>query len=140
MLWVAIGALAGLVALPAITYASTVQSGSVMMVEGPPSGLPAAENKQPEIRPMTDGEKAATGCGISTTAAMGTVYAIGPTEFVMLVVGGLIVPSSSSVLFVGLLGTVASMACGAGAAITPAVLWGWRQLGSQSSQNGAAAP
>ena len=89
---------------------------------------------------MTDGEKAAAGCVISTVATMGTVYAIGPSEFIMVVVGGLIVPSSSPVLVVGLLGTIASMACGAGAAITPAVLWAVRQWGDQGGQKAAAAP
>jgi hypothetical protein len=58
---------------------------------------------------------------------MGAVYAVGPSEVIMLVVGGLIVPSSSSVLFVSLLSTMASMACGAGALATPAVLWAVRQ-------------
>ena len=72
---------------------------------------------------------------------MGVVYALGPSEFVMNVVGGLIVPSSHPVLFVGLLSTIASMACGAGAAFTPAVLWGWRQVSRPPAdgQAGAAA-
>ncbi len=114
-----------------------VLTGPVRAASVPPDGSAvAAADQPPAIRAMTDTEKAAAGCVISSVATMGVVYAIGPSEFVMNVVGGLIVPSSSSVLFVGLLSTIASMACGAGAAITPAVLWGWRQLGHHEEPQG----
>ena len=128
-----LGALAALLVLSGPVRAATVASEGTMVV---------AENtadQPPAIRAMTDGEKAAAGCVISTVATMGTVYAIGPSEFIMVVVGGLIVPSSSPVLFVGLISTIASMACGAGAAITPAALWVWRQLGDPGDQGGQKA-
>lgn len=136
----ALGALAALmVPIGPVQAASVAQPGPVAVAA---SAAPA--DQPPPVRTMTDLEKAAAGCVISSVATMGVVYAIGPSEFVMTVVGGLIVPSSSPVLFVGLVSTIASMACGAGAAFTPAVLWGWRQLGSQSEppgvgQHGAAA-
>ncbi len=131
----ALGALAALLVLSGPVRAATVASEGTMVI----AEDTAAAGQPPAIRAMTDGEKAAAGCVISTVATMGTVYAIGPSEFIMVVVGGLIVPSSSPVLVVGLLGTIASMACGAGAAITPAVLWAVRQMGGQDDQGGQKA-
>ncbi|MEI7608718.1 MAG: hypothetical protein WCJ64_15175 [Rhodospirillaceae bacterium] len=131
----ALGALAALLVLSGPVRAATVASERTLVI----AEDTAAGDQPPAIRAMTDGEKAAGGCVISTVATMGTVYAIGPSEFIMLVVGGLIVPSSSPVLFVGLVSTIASMACGAGAAITPAVLWLGRQIGGSGNQKGAAA-
>ncbi|MEI6557166.1 MAG: hypothetical protein WCO00_02075 [Rhodospirillaceae bacterium] len=132
--FLALGALVALLVLSGPVRAATGAAGGTMVLaeESAPADQP------PAIRAMTDGEKAAAGCVISTVATMGTVYAIGPSEFIMVVVGGLIVPSSSPVLFVGLLGTIASMACGAGAAITPAVLWFGRQFGDQGGRQAAA--
>ncbi len=128
----ALGALAALLVLSGPARAATKALDGTMVV----AESLATTDQPPPIRAMTDGEKAAAGCVISTVATMGTVYAIGPSEFIMVVVGGLIVPSSSPVLFVGLISTIASMACGAGAAITPAVLWGLRQMGA-SGDGGA---
>ena len=101
------------------------------------AGAAPAAAQTPPIRPMTDVEKVSAGCVVSSVGTMGVVYAIGPSEVVMVVVGGLVVPSSSAVLFVGLLSTIASMACAAAAAFTPAVLWGWRQM---SSMEGGSQP
>ena len=123
-----LGALAALIALTGPVRAAG------MVAEAPALVVEAAA--PPPVRAMTDLEKAAAGCVISSAATMGLVYAIGPSELVMTVVGGLIVPSSSPVLFVGLISTIASMACGAGAAITPAVLWGWRQVNTPDAQAG----
>ncbi len=128
----ALGALAALLVLGGPARAATMASEATMVV----AESSAASDQPPPIRALTDGEKAAAGCVISAVATMGTVYAIGPAEFIMVVVGGLIVPSSSPVLFVGLISTIASMACGAGAAITPAVLWGVRQMGGQGDAGG----
>ena len=135
----ALSALAALLVLGGPVQAGTVGSTETIVVA---DGSAPAGDQPPAVRAMTDGEKAAAGCVISAAATMGTVYAIGPSEFIMVVVGGLIVPSSSPVLLTGLLGTIASMACGAGAAITPAVLWLGRQIGGsddQSGQKGASA-
>ncbi|MEI6986001.1 MAG: hypothetical protein WCK65_07730 [Rhodospirillaceae bacterium] len=117
--------------LAVILSLAVVQAGSAYAATGAitVAELPAtvaAGIHVPAIRLMTDGEKQATGCILSATAAMAATYAIGPSEMIMLVVGGLVVPSSSQILFIGLMGTMASMACGAGALITPAVLWALR--------------
>jgi hypothetical protein len=108
-----------------------------------PGGAAAGEaltgDSLPAIRPMTDGEAQAAGCVVSSVAAMGATYAIGPSEFIMLVVGGLIVPSSTPVLLVSLLSTMASMACSAGALITPGVLWAWKQAADQPGEQTAVS-
>ena len=128
----ALGALATLlVPIGPVRAATVAPEGTVPVAQGP-----APADQPPPIRPMTDGEKAAAACAISTVGTMGVVYAIGPSEVVMTVVGGMIVPSSSPVLFVGLISTIASMACGAAAAFTPALLWGWRHLGFQEEKHG----
>lgn len=95
-------------------------------------------DQAPPVRPMTDDEKASAGCVVSAIASLGIVGVIGPTEFVMTVVGGLLVPSSTPVLIVGLISTIASMTCGLGATLTPVVLWGWRQFGTDARQSGMA--
>lgn len=130
----------GLMALGAVAALLVLTAPARAADAAPAATVPVADGQPPAIRAMTDGEKAATGCVISAAATTGLVYAIGPSEFVMVVVGGLIVPSSSPVLFVGLISTITSMACGAGAAITPAVQWGWRQVAAQDDQQAAAAP
>lgn len=123
--------LVGLAMLAATLFAAApagaATGGAQALAEAQILSAPGAKDALPPIRPMTDGEKQAAGCILSSTATMTATYLAGPAEVIMLVVGGLIVPSSSSVLFVALMGTMASMACGAGAAITPAVLWALRK-------------
>jgi hypothetical protein len=132
---VTLGALAAVLALsvPAEIAAAATEA-PAMVVRGA-----AAVDLPPPVRPMNDDEKAGAGCVISAVAGMAIVGAIGPTEFIMTVVGGMLVPSSTPVLLVGLVSTVASMTCGLGATLTPVVLWGWRQLGYQDGQVGATA-
>ncbi len=132
---VAIGALVALLALsvPAEIAAAATEAPGMAVRSMAPVDLP------PPIRPMDDDEQAGAGCVISAIAGMAIVGAIGPTEFIMTVVGGMLVPSSTPVLLVGLVSTIASMTCGLGATLTPVVLWGWRQLGLQDGQIGATA-
>ena len=114
-------------ALFAAAPANAATGSAQALAEAQILSAPRAKDDLPPIRPMSDGEKQAAGCILSSAATMSATYLAGPSEVIMLVVGGLIVPSSSSVLFVALMGTMASMACGAGAAITPAVLWALRK-------------
>jgi len=135
------GVLAAALVLAGPAWAATgsvAPAGAMVVAEGPAPDASGAGDQPPAIRAMTDGEKQAAGCVISATGTMAATYAAGPSEIIMLVVGGLIVPSSSEVLFIGLMSTMASMACGAGAAITPAVLWAARQLGDSGQQAAAA--
>lgn len=118
--------------------------GVVMTVQAAPrvSDENRVEDAQaPAIRPMSDGEQQSAGCIVSAAAAMGATYVAGPSELVMLVVGGVIVPSSSSVLFLSLMGTMASLACAAGATITPLVTRVWRESHQeQGAADAAGAP
>ena len=91
-------------------------------------GLAAGADPVPEIRSMTDAEQQSAGCLLSATAAMGAAHVVGLSEVIMLVVGGLIVPSSSSMLYLTLMGTMASLSCSAGATVTPLVTRVWREL------------
>jgi len=84
---------------------------------------PSAADQPPPIRPMTTLEKMAAGCVVSGGGALTATYVIGPSELIMLLMGGMVVPSSSSVLLISLIGTMTSVACGAGAQIEPLVEW-----------------
>jgi hypothetical protein len=119
---------------PALAATGAVVPDGVITVA---EGQEAAGDQPPAIRAMTDGEKAAAGCVVSGAGALAATYAAGPSEVVMLMMGGLVVPSSSAVLFISLIGTMTSVACGAGAAVTPAVLWAWRQTGDVGQQASA---
>jgi hypothetical protein len=45
----------------------------------------------------------------------------------MLIVGGLVIPSSSSILFLGVFGTIAAAGCTIGSLATPATAWLYHQ-------------
>jgi|GEM_PF-4757870 len=83
------------------------------------------------VRPMTDQERVSAMCVLGATAGMTATYLVGPSEVIMLVVGGMVVPSSSSILFLSLFGTVAAAGCTIGALATPATSWLSRHLGTQ---------
>lgn len=139
----AVGVLATALVVTGPGWAATgamAPGGALTLAEAPAADAPASADQVPAIRPMTDGEKQAAGCVISGVGTMAATYAIGPSEMIMLIVGGLIVPSNSEALFISLMATMASMGCGAGAAITPAVLWAWKQtdqIGQQAAVIGA---
>lgn len=76
-----------------------------------------------DFRPMTEEEKNSAVCVAGATAGMTASYIAGPSEVIMLVVGGLVVPSSSSILFWGLFGTIAAAGCAIGELVTPATSW-----------------
>ncbi|CAK0741328.1 conserved membrane hypothetical protein [Gammaproteobacteria bacterium] len=75
------------------------------------------------FRSMTDDEKNSAMCVFGATTGMTASYIAGPSEVIMLVVGGLVVPSSSSILFWGLFGTIAAAGCTIGGLATPATSW-----------------
>jgi hypothetical protein len=80
-------------------------------------------NTSQSIRPMTEEEFVSSMCVLGATAGLALTYMVGPNEIIMLVVGGVVVPSSSSVLFVSLFGTMAAAGCTLGATSTPAISW-----------------
>lgn len=75
------------------------------------------------LRPMTEDEFTSSMCVLGATAGLALTYMVGPNEIIMLVVGGVVVPSSPSVLFVSLFGTMAAAGCTIGGASTPAISW-----------------
>jgi hypothetical protein len=90
----------------------------------------SSEKSAPEVakgnfnfRPMTDAETGSAMCVLGATAGMTASYMVGPSEVIMLVVGGVVVPSSSSILFWGLFGTIAAAGCTIGELATPAASW-----------------
>jgi hypothetical protein len=76
---------------------------------------------------LSDGEKAALGCGIAATGAMAATYAAGPSEITLLWGGGMLVPSGSVMLGLALLGQIGASFCAIGAVATPTVLWAYDQ-------------
>ncbi len=80
------------------------------------------------IRPMSDGEVTSAYCVGGATTGMAAAYAAGPSEVIMLIVGGMVVPSNSSVLFLGLFGTIAAAGCTIGAVAQPAFSWLYRHI------------
>ena len=72
---------------------------------------------------MSDGEKAAMGCGIAAAGGLAATYIAGPSEITLLWGGGMLVPSTSIMLAVALLGQIGASACAIGAVATPTVLW-----------------
>jgi hypothetical protein len=77
----------------------------------------------PLFTPMSDAAAMGVGCFAATTSSLAAAYAMGPTELMMLVTGAVIVPTTSSLLFIALGGILGAGACGVGAALTPSVLW-----------------
>ncbi len=75
------------------------------------------------IRPMTDTEFTSAMCILGATAGMAITYMAGPNEIIMLVVGGVVVPSSPTILFWSLFGTMAAAGCTIGSTSTAAISW-----------------
>jgi hypothetical protein len=79
---------------------------------------------------MSDGEKAAAGCGVAAAGSLAATYAAGPSEIALLWGGGMLVPSGSLMLAVALLGQIGASACAIGVVATPTVLWAYDQSGN----------
>lgn len=81
------------------------------------------KNNDSLLTPMSDAAAQGVGCLAMTTAGLTMAYAMGPTELMMLVTGAVIVPSSSSLLFIALGGILGAGTCSVGASLTPSVIW-----------------
>lgn len=75
------------------------------------------------LRPMTAAEFASAMCIMGASSGLSLTYMLGPNEIIMLVVGGVVVPSSPSILFLSLFSTMAAAGCSIAAASTPAISW-----------------
>ncbi len=77
---------------------------------------------------LSDATKQGIGCLVTSGAAVtyATIWA-GATESLMIAAGGLLVPSMSPTLWLGLASTVVAATCALGATATPVVLWAIEQ-------------
>ena len=89
---------------------------------------------------MSDGEKAAMGCGVAATGALAATYIAGPSEIALLWGGGMLVPGNSIMLAVSLLGQIGASFCAIGAVATPTVLWAVDQSSKLFAQMPGLAP
>ena len=77
---------------------------------------------------LSDATKQGVGCLVTSGASLAyATFAAGATESLMLVAGGLLAPSASPTLWLGLTSTLVAATCAMGAAATPAVLWAVEQ-------------
>jgi hypothetical protein len=88
---------------------------------------PNSASTEWHLRPMNDAEFASAMCVVGATALMAATYIAGPNEVIMLVVGGVVVPSSPTILFWSLFGTMAAAGCTIGATSTAALSRLYRQ-------------
>jgi dolichol kinase len=110
--------------LLAVTLLFSVQVGDAIASDiSLGKSVPAVARERFNFRPMTDEEKSSAMCVLGATTGMAASYIVGPSEVIMLVVGGVVVPSSSSILFWGLFGTIAAAGCTIGELTTPATSW-----------------
>lgn len=81
---------------------------------------------------LSEATQGGIGCLVASSAAMAASLWAGPSETVMVAAGGLLVPSATTPLLVGLTATVVVASCGVGTAATPALLWFAEQIGITS--------
>jgi hypothetical protein len=101
----------------------SVGMSGVQAADTPPESVAVDVKEGFKFRAMTDEERNSAMCILGATTGMAASYAVGPSEVIMLVVGGVVVPSSSSILFWGLFGTIAAAGCAIGELATPATSW-----------------
>lgn len=107
----------------AVTLLMSVEMVGVQAAGAPPEPAQVVVKEGFKLRAMTDEERDSAMCILGATTGMATSYIVGPSEVIMLVVGGVVVPSSSSILFWGLFGTIAAAGCAIGELATPATSW-----------------
>ncbi|CAK0746475.1 conserved membrane hypothetical protein [Gammaproteobacteria bacterium] len=108
--------------IAAFTLGTVIGGGSAAWAAAP-SMESAAPQDTALFTPMSDAEAMGAGCFVAGSASLAAAYALGPTELMMLATGAVIVPSSSSLLFLALGGILGAGVCGVGAALTPTVMW-----------------
>ena len=77
---------------------------------------------------LSDATKQSIGCVVTSGSALSyAVFWAGASESLMIVAGGLLAPSMSSTVFLGLTSTLIGSTCALGAGLTPLVLWAAEQ-------------
>lgn len=88
------------------------------------SGVTAAADAAAGSGGLSDATKQGIGClATSGATVVYTTFWAGATESLMIAAGGLLVPSMTPTLWLGLASTVVAATCALGATATPAVLW-----------------
>lgn len=84
-----------------------------------------------EVRPLSDSERQAFGCLWGTGAGVLATVTGGPTETILIIAGGALVPTNPIVLWMALSGTVLAAMCASSALAAPGVvrLWNYYYLG-----------
>ncbi|MBI1205962.1 MAG: hypothetical protein GC191_01600 [Azospirillum sp.] len=115
----------------ALAQTSAVSPPSVAVAPAPgelPGNLVVAEAPAAKThRPMGEGEWQGVGCLVSGGGTLAWSVLAGPSETIMLIGGGLLVPSGSWVLMYSLLTSIAATGCAVGAVATPTVMWAYDQ-------------
>jgi hypothetical protein len=94
-----------------------------------PAPVRAEEQAGDQNAGLSDATKGGIGCLVTSGAMISAALAAGPSELLMVAAGGLLVPSRTSALLMGLTGALLGATCSVGIAATPAVLWFTEQAG-----------
>ncbi len=135
--------------LPALALALVMLAGAGAARAATDSATPPAAEATSEttfqsgaqevvIAPMPDEALPGAYCLAGTAAAMIAVFAVGPTEGLLLLSGAMHIPSSTAVLFIPLMSILGGSACGLAAAAQPAMGWAIEQSDNIAAQIAAA--
>lgn len=123
--------LALIFAAPCEVRAQALQSGANLGVatetiqrqsRRPPAGEP-----QPELPVLSDATKQGIGCVAAGATGLGLALWAGAADSIMIVAGGMLVPSATSTVLLALTATTVGATCALGASATPFVLWAAEQ-------------
>ncbi len=134
----------GLFLLAAVLALGTPKS-VMAQAQGTDAGAAAAAAPA-EDEEMSYPARFALGCVGAAGAALTGTYLAGPTEAMLLLGGGLLTASSTTLLNLALLGQIGAASCAIGATVAPTVLWTygesdkiWAKVTRQASAMGSAA-
>jgi len=111
------------------SQSSGIMIGTANMVVAQAAGADQAAPGAPAADAgLSDATKQGVGCLVGAGSALTyAAFAAGATESLMIAAGGLLAPSATPTLWLGLTATVAAATCAMGAAATPVVLWAVEQ-------------
>ena len=115
----------GAAATPAVLWAAN-NAGAITssLAPSPPqTAVKASDAKSASVAPaavvpMNEGEMQGAGCVVGVVGLGALTLAVAPTEMVMLAAGGVTAASKTSILMMGVLGTIIPASCTIGSAVT----------------------
>lgn len=112
-------------AMPSASPANTLGIANMVVAQAADQSAPAPAA---DAGGLSDATKQGIGCLATAGGSLAyTTYVAGATETLMLAAGGLLAPSSTPTLWLGLTATLVAATCALGSAATPAVLWAVEQ-------------